>query len=136
MYSSETLCAGMAVASVTDQAGESQGGFQALLDKCGVDHRLAGAYHPQANGLTECANQTLIKSLVKMTNEDPLNLTNKFLQYGWPYRATRQASTTRLSSCCMDMRWCFLHPQQRQKLWMQNMVKSLTCVQHNCLVLL
>ncbi|KAL3150011.1 hypothetical protein ABBQ38_013365 [Trebouxia sp. C0009 RCD-2024] len=80
----------MAVASVTDQAGESQGGFQALLDKCGVDHRLAGAYHPQANGLTECANQTLIKSLVKMTNEDPLNLTNKFLQYGWPYRATRQ----------------------------------------------
>ena len=32
---------------VTDQGGEFQGEFQAMLDSCGIDHRLASPYHPR-----------------------------------------------------------------------------------------
>ncbi|KAL0025685.1 hypothetical protein WJX77_004233 [Trebouxia sp. C0004] len=58
---------------VSGQGGEFQGEFHALLDRCGNDHRLTSPYHPQAIGLTERANQTITRSLVKMTGEDPLN---------------------------------------------------------------
>ncbi len=84
---------GTPVEVVTDQGGEFQGDFQDLLNRCGIDHRLTSAYHPQANGLTERANQTLIKSLIKMTQEDPLNWDMQFPTVLMGYRATRQAST-------------------------------------------
>lgn len=45
---------------VSDQGGEVQGHFQDLLDRLCIDHRLAGPCHPQANGLTERFNQTLV----------------------------------------------------------------------------
>lgn len=78
---------------VTDQGGEFQGEFQALLDKCGIDHRLTSPYHPQANGLTERAHQTLTRSLIKMTKEDPDNWDQQIPTILMGYRATRQAST-------------------------------------------
>lgn len=78
---------------VTDQGGEFQGEFQALMDRCGIDHRLTSPYHPQANGLTERANQTLTKSLVKMTKEDLNNWDKKIPTVMMGYRATRQALT-------------------------------------------
>ena len=84
---------GTPVEVVTDQGGEFQGEFQALLDKCGIDHRLTSPYHPQANGLTERANQTLTRSLIKMTKEDPDNWDQQIPTILMGYRATRQAST-------------------------------------------
>jgi hypothetical protein len=42
--------------------------------------RLTSAYHPQANGLTERANQTIIDILNKVVNADDINWT-KWL--GW-----------------------------------------------------
>lgn len=84
---------GTPVEVVTDQGGEFLGEFQALLDKCGIDHRLTSAYHPQANGLTERANQTLVESFIKMTKEDPLNWDKQIPTVLMGYRATRQAST-------------------------------------------
>ena len=84
---------GTPVDVVTDQGGEFQGEFQALLDKCGIDHRLTSPYHPQANGLTERANQTLTRSLIKMTKEDPDNWDKQIPTILMGYRATKQAST-------------------------------------------
>lgn len=78
---------------VTDQGGEFQGEFQALLDKCGIDHRLTSPYHPQANGLTERANQTLTRSLIKMTKDEPDNWDKQIPTVLMGYRATKQAST-------------------------------------------
>jgi len=52
---------------VTDQGGEFQGEFQKVLDKLHINQRLTSPYHPQANGLTDRFNQTLTKSLIKMT---------------------------------------------------------------------
>ncbi len=84
---------GTPVEVVTDQGSEFQGEFQALLDKCGIDHRKTSPCHPQANGLTERANQTLTRSLVKMTKEDPDNWDKQIPSVLMGYRATRQAST-------------------------------------------
>ena len=64
-----------------------------MLDKCGIDHRVTSPYHPQANGLTERANQTLTKALVKMTKEDPHNWDKQIPTVLMGYRATKQAST-------------------------------------------
>ena len=36
-----------------------------LMNVFGIDHRLTTAYHPQANGLDERYNQTLVNSLAK-----------------------------------------------------------------------
>ena len=38
-----------------------------LFEKTGVDHRISSAYHPQTNGLNERTNQTLVKSLIKLS---------------------------------------------------------------------
>ena len=94
-----SLCTGILFAQgtpaevVTDQGGEFQGHFQALLDKCIIDHRLTSPYHPQANGLTEGAKQTINRALVKMTKEDPHNWDKQIPTILMGYRASRQAST-------------------------------------------
>ncbi len=90
----EVICRhGCPAEVVTDQGGEFQGEFQELLDKFHIDHRLTSPYHPQANGLTERFNQTLTKSLIKMTqkNEDEWDKQLPTVLLG--YRATIQAST-------------------------------------------
>lgn len=84
---------GTPVEVVTDQGGEFLGEFQTLLDKCGIDHRTTSAYHPQANGLTERANQTITRSLVRMTEADPLNWDKQIPTLLMGYQATKQAST-------------------------------------------
>ena len=40
-----------------------------LLKLTGTEHRVASAYHPQTNGLTERFNQTLKGSLIQVVNE-------------------------------------------------------------------
>ena len=57
----------------TDQGREFHNRVNSELMKIlGIDHRLTTAYHPQANGLDERYNQTLVNSLAKFcqTNRD------------------------------------------------------------------
>ena len=90
----EIICRhGTPVEVITDQGGEFQGKLQALLDRCGIDHRRTSPYHPQANGLTGRANQTLVKTLFKMTTDDPHDWDKQIPTALMGYRATRQAST-------------------------------------------
>ena len=64
-----------------------------MLDRFYIDHRLTSPYHPQANGLTERFNQTLIRSLTKMTQESPDDWDVHLPTVLLGYRATIQAST-------------------------------------------
>ena len=84
---------GTPVEVVSDQGGEFKGDFQELLDKCGIDHRLTSAYHPQANGMTERANQTIQRALIKMVENDPHNWDKQIPTVLMGYRASKQAST-------------------------------------------
>ena len=102
----EVICRhGCPAEVVTDQGGEFQGEFQELLDKFHIDHRLTSPYHPQANGLTERFNQTLAKSLIRMTQENEeewdKQLPTVLLGYRVPYM---HPLDTHLTTCCMGER--------------------------------
>ena len=54
----------------TDQGREFRNEInRVLMDAFGIEHRLTTAYHPQANGLDERFNQTLVNTIVKFTGE-------------------------------------------------------------------
>ena len=61
----------------------------------GIDHRLTTAYHPQANGLDERFNQTLVNTLSKYTQEKrPMWDENSAeVVYMYAYNTTVQEST-------------------------------------------
>ena len=44
-----------------------------FLHQIGVEHTVTSSYHPRTNGLTERFNQTIIRSLKKHTEDDPMN---------------------------------------------------------------
>ena len=52
---------------LSDQGGEWQGAFHEVLRAARIDHRMTSADHPQGNGLTERAVQTVKRSLRKLT---------------------------------------------------------------------
>ena len=54
---------------LSDQGGEFQGVFHALLTSCLIDHRLTSPNHPQANGLSERCVQTIKRALRKLTDD-------------------------------------------------------------------
>ena len=54
---------------LSDQGGEFQGTFHALLTSCLIDHRLTSPNHPQANGLSERCVQTVKRALRKLTDD-------------------------------------------------------------------
>ena len=55
----------------TDQGTEFRNSLNTELMKVfRIDHRLTTAYHPQANGLDERFNQTLVNSLSKFAQDD------------------------------------------------------------------
>jgi transposase InsO family protein len=54
---------------LTDRGSEWSGEFEELLLQSLVDHRLTSPSHPQANGLTERAVQTVKRALRRMTEE-------------------------------------------------------------------
>ncbi len=55
----------------TDQGKEFRNQFNdALMDELGIKHRLTSPYHPQANGLDERFNQTLVNALAKHVQDD------------------------------------------------------------------
>ena len=55
----------------TDEGTEFRNSLNTELMKVfRIDHRLTTAYHPQANGLDERFNQTLVNSLSKFAQDD------------------------------------------------------------------
>lgn len=79
---------------VTDQGTEFKGEFQALLDKCLIDHRTTSANHPQADGLAERAVQTMKKAIRKYVDSQPANSWVQHLPWILlGYRASKQAAS-------------------------------------------
>ena len=55
---------GLPAVITTDQGKEFRNKLnQQLTEKFGIKHQLTTAYHPQANGLDERDNQTLVNSV-------------------------------------------------------------------------
>ncbi|KAL5502516.1 hypothetical protein EMCRGX_G009309 [Ephydatia muelleri] len=63
-----------------------------LLKLTGTEHRVASAYHPQTNGLTERFNQTLKGSLIQVVNEKQ-NWDDHIEKVMFSYRTSIHAST-------------------------------------------
>lgn len=67
--------------------------MNSLLTMHGIEHRVTSAYNPRTNGHTERFNQTLIKSLRKHAEENPLDWPKCLPYVLFSYR-TRVHSTT------------------------------------------
>ena len=61
---------GLPSVMTTDQGREFCNHVKELMNVFGIQHRLTTAYHPQANGLDERLNQTLVNSLAKFAQEN------------------------------------------------------------------
>lgn len=62
---------GLPAVITSDQGKEFHNSLnRELMGAFGVDHRLTTAYHPQANGLDERFNQTLLRSLAKFAGDE------------------------------------------------------------------
>ena len=64
-----------------------------LMKVFGIKHRLTTAYHPQANGLDERLNQTLINSLTKFAQEDHIMWNKNLLEVVYAYNTAVQDSS-------------------------------------------
>lgn len=79
---------------ITDQGREFVNSITSqLYEITKTEHRVTSAYHPQTNGLTERFNQTLTRSLAKITNDNQDDWDLKIDTVLMSYRASRQAST-------------------------------------------
>ena len=64
-----------------------------LFKICKTEHRISTAYHPQTNGLVERFNQTLQRSLIKLTNKEQNNWDEYIDGVPFAYRTAKQKST-------------------------------------------
>ena len=64
-----------------------------LMREFGIDHRLTTAYHPQANGLDERFNQTLVNTRSKYTQEKRQVWDEKLAEVVYAYNTSVQEST-------------------------------------------
>ena len=64
-----------------------------LMNVFGIQHRLTTAYHPQANGLDERLNQTLVNSLAKFAQENRDTWDEKLPEVVYAYNTAVQEST-------------------------------------------
>lgn len=78
----------------TDQGKEFHNAVNAeLMDVLGIEHRMTTAYHPQANGLDERLNQTLVNSLSKFVQDDRDTWDARVLEVVYAYNTAVQEST-------------------------------------------
>ncbi len=78
---------------ITDQGREFVNELSSeLYSIINTEHRITSAYHPQSNGLTERFNQTLSRSLAKITDEEHTDWDLKIDTVLMGYRASRQSS--------------------------------------------
>ena len=79
----------------TDQGKEFNNCMNAeLMKTCNIKHRLTTAYHPQANGLDERFNQTLMNSLAKFVQEDRQSWDEHLGEVVYSYNSAFQVSYT------------------------------------------
>ena len=85
---------GLPAVITTDQGSEFHNALnKQLMEAFGIDHRLTTAYHPQANGLDERYNQTLVNSLSKFAQEDRQMWDVKLGEVVYAYNTAVQEST-------------------------------------------
>ena len=78
----------------TDQGKEFKNALnKKMMEEFGIKHRLTTAYHPQANGLDEQFNQTLVNSLSKYTQEYRESWDENLQEVVYGYNTSVQAST-------------------------------------------
>ena len=78
----------------TDQGTEFRNDLnKELMQVFGIKHRFTTAYHPQANGLDERLNQTLINSLAKFAQENRNMWDDKLQEVVYAYNTAVQEST-------------------------------------------
>ena len=103
----DIICRHGNVATVSsERGGELSGRFEALRNRCFIDHRLTSPHHPQSNGLTERFNETLTIALCWMVADHPEDWDMHLPAILMGYRGSIQAST-RFSPFypnCMAMR--------------------------------
>ena len=79
---------------ITDQSREFYNQFNAeLMSVFGIKHRMTTPCHPQANGLDERYNQTLVNSLAKYVQEKCNQWNEKLSKVVYAYNTTIQEST-------------------------------------------
>ena len=96
VFLAQVLCRfGACAEVVTDQGTEWQAEFHELLARSFIDHRMTSPSHPQANGLTERAVQTVKSALAKYCSQentaDEWDVHLHYIALG--YRCSPQAST-------------------------------------------
>lgn len=85
---------GLPSVMTTDQGREFRNHVNDELMKVfGIQHRLTTAYHPQANGLDERLNQTLMNSLAKFAQDNRDTWDDKLPEVVYAYNTAVQEST-------------------------------------------
>ena len=64
-----------------------------LCEKFNIIKRTTSSYNPRANGECERTNQTLVRSLIKLSDENPTDWPNKLNIVLLAYRTTVHSST-------------------------------------------
>ena len=85
---------GLPSVMTTDQGKEFRNQVNdELMKTFGIDHRLTTAYHPQANGLDERYNQTLVNALSKFAQTDRDSWDEKLGEVVFAYNTAMQESS-------------------------------------------
>lgn len=85
---------GLPAVITTDQGSEFRNKLnQQLTERFGIKHRLTTAYHPQANGLDERYNQTLVNSLAKFAQDTRETWDENVGEVVYSYNTALQEST-------------------------------------------
>lgn len=78
----------------TDQGKEFHNKFNSEMTRTfGIQHCLTTPYHPQANGLDERFNQTLVNTLAKFAQENQANWDQNLQEVVYVYNTAIQEST-------------------------------------------
>ena len=88
------LIMGLPAVIITDQGQEFHNEVNRhLMTTFGIKHRLTTPYHPQANGLDERYNQTLVNAVAKFAQEDRDRWDEKLPEVVYAYNTAVQEST-------------------------------------------
>lgn len=78
---------------VTDNGREFEGNFAQLLQRNSIEHMHTSAYHPQANGLVERMNRTMMQSVERLVAAHQSDWDVCLPITLWGYRTSMHAST-------------------------------------------